>query len=270
MKLIRTKSSSIISIILIFFSMSILLYAYSTGITGATRKNGSGCICHNLSPSQNVTVTISGPDSIVAGQTGSYSVTIKGGPLVRAGTDIAASTGTLAPQGPDLRLDNTDGELTHVLPKAPSGNAVTFNFFYTAPASTGTITLFANGNSVNFNGNADPGDMWNFAPNKTIVITSAFTGITDNRNINNYILNQNYPNPFNPNTNISFSIPASAHVTLEVYNSIGERVRTLVNEFKSAGNYSYNFNAASLASGVYYYRLTSGNFSEIKKMMFLK
>ena len=71
---------------------------------------------------------------------------------MRAGTDIAASTGTLAPQGSDLRLDQSDGELTHVTPKAPSGNAVTFTFLYTAPATTGTTILYANGNSVNFNG----------------------------------------------------------------------------------------------------------------------
>ena len=270
MKLLQKKSSIIISVLLIFLSTSILLYAYSTGITGATHKNGTGCICHNPLPSSNVTVTISGPDSLAAGQTGTYSVTIKGGPLVRAGTDIAVSTGTLAPQGSDLRIDQTFGELTHVAPKAPSGNEVTFTFFYTAPHSTGTIILYANGNSVNFDGIADQQDMWNFAPNKNVVITSAVTGITENNHITNYLLNQNYPNPFNPSTRINFSIPNSGQVKLEIFNAIGEKVKTLVNEFKSAGNYAYDFNAENFASGVYYYRLSAGNFSEIKKMILLK
>jgi hypothetical protein len=270
MKLFTKKSSTIISILLIFFSASILLYAYSTGITGKTRKNGTGCICHNPSPSTNVTVTISGPDSLIAGQTGTYTVTITGGPLVRAGTDIAASAGTLAPQGSDLRLDQSDGELTHVSPKAPSGNAVTFTFLYTAPTSTGTVTLYANGNSVNFNGTNDVGDMWNFAPNKSVVIASSVTGVAENNNIRSYILNQNYPNPFNPSTRISFSIPNSDHVKLEIFNTLGEKVKTLVNEFKFAGNYTYDFNAANFASGVYYYKLTTNSFSEIKKMMMLK
>lgn len=270
MKLLQKKSPIIISVLLIFLSTSILLYAYSTGIVGYTHKNGNGCTCHNPTPSANVSVVISGPDSLIAGQTGTYTVTITGGPLVRAGTDIAASTGTLAPQGSDLRLDQASGELTHVAPKAPSGNAVTFTFFYTAPHLTGTIILYANGNSVNFNGIADPGDMWNFAPNKNVVITSSVTGIADNNRITSYILNQNYPNPFNPSTRISFSIPTSTYVKLEVFNEIGAKVKTLVNEFKSAGNYSYDFNAANLASGVYYYRLSAGSFSEIKKMILLK
>jgi hypothetical protein len=270
MNLIKNRSSIIITILLIILSTSILLYAYATGITGATHKNGNGCTCHNLSPSSNVTVTISGPDSIVAGQSGTYTITITGGPLARAGTDIAASSGKLAPQDADLRLDQSDGELTHILPKAPSGNKVTFTFLYTAPATAGTATLYANGNSVNFNGNADNGDMWNFAPNKNVVITSVVSGVTKNNFVGNYILNQNYPNPFNPSTKIEFSIPVSENVRLDVFNSIGQKVKTLVNEFKSAGNYSYNFNASQFATGVYFYRLTSGNFSEIKKMVLMK
>ncbi|MDR3626815.1 MAG: T9SS type A sorting domain-containing protein [Ignavibacteriaceae bacterium] len=269
MKLIKYKASAAVSVILITLSTSILLYAYSTGITGRTHKNGDGCTCHNVSPSSNVTVTISGPDSLTAGQTGTYSVTITGGPLARAGTDIAASSGTLAPQGSDLRLDQSDGELTHVAPKAPSGSAVTFTFLYTAPTSTGTITLYANGNSVNFNGVNDAGDMWNFAPNKSVVVSSV-SGIARNNPISSYTLYQNYPNPFNPSTRISFSAPISGNVMLEIFNAIGVKVKTLVNEYKYAGNYSYNFNSSNFSSGVYYYKLTSGSFSETKKMIILK
>ncbi|MGA7723298.1 MAG: choice-of-anchor V domain-containing protein [Ignavibacteriaceae bacterium] len=255
---------------LIIAGSTILLYAYSNGITGKTLKNGNGCTCHNASPSQNVFVTISGPDTLIAGKTGTYTITIKGGPLVRAGTDIAASAGTLSPQGTDLRLDTGDGELTHVLPKAPLGIAVTFSFLYTAPNTAGNVTLYANGNSVNFNGIADPGDMWNFAPNKIITVNSTISGITNRNRPSGFHLNQNYPNPFNPSTIISFLIPDPGYVKLEVFNVLGLKIKTLVNEFKSAGNYSYDFNAVSFASGIYYYRLSTGSFSEVKKMLLLK
>jgi hypothetical protein len=85
-----------------------------------------------------------------------------------------------------------------------------------------------------------------------------------------YALDQNYPNPFNPNTKISFSIPVEGFVALDVYNSIGQKVATLVNENKTAGSYEVNFNAANLSSGVYFYKLTSGSFINTKKMILMK
>jgi len=85
-----------------------------------------------------------------------------------------------------------------------------------------------------------------------------------------YKLEQNYPNPFNPLTNIKFSIPKPGFVKLVIYNLLGEEVETLVNENLSQGNYKVDFNASALASGAYLYRLVSGNFSEIKKMVLVK
>ncbi|MEO8664723.1 MAG: T9SS type A sorting domain-containing protein, partial [Ignavibacteria bacterium] len=86
-----------------------------------------------------------------------------------------------------------------------------------------------------------------------------------------YRLEQNYPNPFNPSTTINFSIPTSSNVTLKVYDALGQEVGTLVDEFKSAGNYSANFTAASaLTSGIYFYTLTSDNFTATKKLMLVK
>jgi hypothetical protein len=86
----------------------------------------------------------------------------------------------------------------------------------------------------------------------------------------NYELSQNFPNPFNPNTVISYSLPSASDVKLIVYNSLGHTVKVLENEFKNAGNYSVNFNAAELPSGVYFYRIQAGTFIETKKMMLLK
>ena len=85
-----------------------------------------------------------------------------------------------------------------------------------------------------------------------------------------YSLNQNYPNPFNPTTTISYSIKSAGDVTLKVYDMLGTEVAYLVNERQEAGNYSIEFNAAELPSGIYVYRLASGNFMETKKLVLLK
>ena len=83
-------------------------------------------------------------------------------------------------------------------------------------------------------------------------------------------LKQNYPNPFNPTTTIQYSISSMADVRLEVYNVIGQRVAVLVNQQQTSGQYSVNFDASSLASGLYFYRLQSGGQVLTNKMMLIK
>jgi hypothetical protein len=85
-----------------------------------------------------------------------------------------------------------------------------------------------------------------------------------------YELSQNYPNPFNPATTINFSIPKSGLVTLKIYDMLGKEVATLVNELRNAGSHSIDFNASALSSGTYFYRIESGNFRDVKKMMLIK
>ncbi len=85
-----------------------------------------------------------------------------------------------------------------------------------------------------------------------------------------YGLSQNFPNPFNPVTTIRYQIPKISHVKLTVYDVLGNRVAELVNEEKSSGEYSVSFNASSLASGVYFYRLEAGNYVNSKKLILLK
>ena len=85
-----------------------------------------------------------------------------------------------------------------------------------------------------------------------------------------YSLSQNFPNPFNPSTVINFSVPKSGDVELKVFNTIGEEITSLINEYKEAGNYSIEFKAAGLSSGIYFYQLKSGNFASIKKMILIK
>lgn len=84
-------------------------------------------------------------------------------------------------------------------------------------------------------------------------------------------LSQNFPNPFNPSTMISFAVPNKSYVTLEVYDVSGKLVDRLINnELKTEGNYSYEFDGSTLSSGMYFYKLTAGNFTETKKMILLK
>ncbi len=83
-------------------------------------------------------------------------------------------------------------------------------------------------------------------------------------------LSQNYPNPFNPSTTINFDLPSDAFVTLKVFNVSGKEIANLVNEFKTTGYHSVNFNATGLSSGVYYYRLESNGISKIMKMALIK
>ena len=86
----------------------------------------------------------------------------------------------------------------------------------------------------------------------------------------NYHLYQDYPNPFNPSTNISFSIPQKSRVELIIYNTLRQKITTLVDEQKEAGNYTIEFDASNLPSSVYFYRISAGEFSQTKKLILLK
>lgn len=85
-----------------------------------------------------------------------------------------------------------------------------------------------------------------------------------------FILSQNYPNPFNPITNIKYEIPKDLFVTLKVYDLLGREIKTLVNEYKEAGNYIVSFNGSELSSGIYFYRIQAGNFIQVKRMVLIK
>lgn len=101
--------------------------------------------------------------------------------------------------------------------------------------------------------------------------TKSATDIVEEEGIpSKYMLHQNFPNPFNPTTNIKFSIPEAANVKLEIFNSLGKTEKILVNEYLSPGTHKVQFNAAGYPSGVYLYKLTTNNYSSVKKLILIK
>ncbi len=96
-------------------------------------------------------------------------------------------------------------------------------------------------------------------------VEDEFSGI-----INDYRLEQNYPNPFNPVTNISYSVPERVDVNISVYDILGNKIVTLINEEKDAGKYTIQFNGSALASGIYLYQMKAGNFIQSHKLILLK
>ncbi|HRE10694.1 MAG TPA: T9SS type A sorting domain-containing protein [Ignavibacteria bacterium] len=180
----------------------------------------------------------------------------------------------------------------------PYSGTVTYNTSISPSPSPGTLTpSFSPGNVRNFTGVSDsvlinttstanvPLGLY------TVTVTGAETGgprthfRTYQIRVGNFVgiqqtgsevpqvytLQQNYPNPFNPVTNINFGLPKGSFVTLKVYDMLGKEVASLVNNLNlAAGNYTYDFNAVNIPSGIYFYKLSAGEFSDVKKMTLIK
>lgn len=148
---------------------------------------------------------------------------------------------------PVITLTNTTSYVWFV----PGRKFPVFEIVYTTISINGT--QFGNNKTVNYNDGS------------TIGISNISTEIPDG-----YSLSQNYPNPFNPTTNLEFSIKNLEFVSLKVFNTLGKEIATLVNEKLSAGTYKYSFDAAGLTSGIYFYTLKAGTFTETKRMLLVK
>jgi len=104
----------------------------------------------------------------------------------------------------------------------------------------------------------------------TLIASASVTGISGNETPNLFKLGQNYPNPFNPSTKIDYSIAKTSNVKITVYNTLGKEVASFNNQNQAAGNHFVIFNANSLSTGVYYYKIEAGDFTDIKKMTLIK
>ena len=159
--------------------------------------------------------------------------------------------------------DSTGNELNSRI--YPTGNYI--ETYSTMKVSNGDL-IFVGDARYTFSENADiyilrTDSLLNAPPPIGIIQTE-----TENPRVS--FLYQNYPNPFNPNTAISFDLPVSGHTTLFLYDITGKIVKELVDAYKPAGNYTVKFDGSNLASGVYFYRLLSGNYSQTKKMVLIK
>lgn len=272
-----------INLLLVITFLSFIAYAnldYIHGIVGMTlRDGGIGCVCHNINPTPSVSVWIEGSDSLIINQTAQYKLYMTGGPAVEGGFNVASYYGTL--NSIDTLVSFLSGELTHSTPNPFVNDTVKWFFSYTAPDTLLTDTLYSVGNSVNGNGNPSQ-DQWNFGQNFVIhIIDNPVYVQNENLKPDGFVLYQNYPNPFNPFTNIRFSISDFGFVSLKVYDILGNEIATLVSEMKSPGNYNVEFSPESgimnlpavsqgPASGIFLYQLKVGNFTQTKKMLFLK
>jgi hypothetical protein len=136
-----------------------------------------------------------------------------------------------------------------------------------------TITVFNNAQVQNFNVtvSGEPTSI-SFDPENWILktVNSVVTGVDDDYLVDKYTLEQNFPNPFNPTTIIKFNLAKNGFTTLKLYDVLGNEITSIVNGMLEAGLHEIEFNASNLSSGTYFYTLTSGEYSESRKMILLK
>jgi len=130
----------------------------------------------------------------------------------------------------------------------------------------------AEGHSIEYDGDGEHSSDWVDQPTPTIGQENGIvTSLTREKTLpSEYILAQNYPNPFNPVTTIAYQLPQAGRVSIIVYDLLGSEVATLVNNVQSAGIHTVKWNAINVASGIYFYRLKAGSFTQTRKLVVIK
>ncbi len=239
--------------------------SYTAGYSGAPGKSSCASSCHG---GMGGTLVVTGfPAAYQPLRT--YSITVKhngGNKIVNfnATTRVGSSAtvaGTFAGGANSTLYTGADGGVyasPHSIDSAvfqwtaPAAGTATVNFYLAGYQGT---TSSANGQSSKV----------------TLTATESTTGVqSSNASPADFSLFQNYPNPFNPMTTIRFEIPQASVVRLSVLNLIGQEVSLVINEMKEAGSYQIQFDGNSIASGVYFYRLQAGSFSDTKRFVLLR
>jgi len=267
---------------LAFVSIAVIANVNETNLIGCTELNGYGCVCHTTERDTIVNVWVEGPESLLVGQTGYYKMFMTGGPAEAGGYNVAGRFGEMVLVDTfSFQHPMTLNELTQAfpLPFPTTQDTIYWEFGYKAlNSSPEWDTIYSCGLSLVWDTIPDFRDRWNFGLKFPVKILSVTDADKNLNRPNDFVLYQNYPNPFNPTTKIKYQIPnviaseakQSVLVTLKVYDAIGTVVRTLVNEEKSFGEYDVRFDASGLPSGIYFYKLEAGNYTETKKMLLLK
>jgi hypothetical protein len=264
--MMKTAMISLLSTLLFGFISMAYGHASYTGYSGAPGSNGAcASSCHGNSGG---TIEISGfPDFYLPGQEYEITISHAGGNAIRQfngscriGTG-SVNAGVITGGTNTVTYNNTH-ETNGIHFASANQNSGTFN--WTAPSSgTGDVSLYIAGLQGNMGG-----------LNTTLVILAQelTTGIGDE--IGNIPrgphLSQNYPNPFNAGTTIDFSVAAPGAIKLVVYDLLGREIETIIDGPVSSGNHSLAFDASRLSSGVYFYRLQTGETVLTKRMILLK
>ncbi len=199
-------------------------------------------------------------NGIVAHSTGAIRVTVNGGATWTAASSptTAAILGLSFPSGANFAWT-----IAGAIPYRSTNNGSNWSSQTVYPIS-GTLNHISFIDTSNGWGVTSSGEVIRYRPPGT-------TGVAGQADVpGEFVLEQNYPNPFNPSTEVRYQTSEVSHVLLTVYDVLGREVATLVNEVKPAGRYSVTFNADGISSGVYYYKMRSGNFAETKKMLLLR
>lgn len=192
-------------------------------------------------------------------------------PSIPAQTDPAQTVNSTTPHYHDITIKNltaTGSPYAGVIvgvPEMPITNIHLQNV--TISASKGLQIRNASVDTTNTSVLATSGSSYILEVNGMV---SGATLVNDVFTPKKFSLEQNYPNPFNPSTAIRFSIEKESHVKLDIFNALGQRVVTLIDQNMNAGNHEYNFNASELSSGVYFYRIIAGGFIQTLKMILLR
>ena len=223
-------------------------------ITG-TIKDASdlGVSISSLTPHRSPDGIVFDKDSLLAGDLkgSAFVVSLSNNSMIK----------TLGDTGQDLllvQLNKNSGNYSATVKKLVTG--------FLAPIGIELVGNILYINESGLQGNNNSPKLW------AVTLPSSITGIAEETNQLpvKFELEQNYPNPFNPTTKITFSLPKTNFVIIKVYDLLGRQVATLINKNKPAGNYTVEFNASKLTSGIYFYRMESGPFSQTKKLLLLK
>jgi len=259
---------------LTFITIVVIANVNETDLINCTELNGHGCVCHTVDRDTLVKVWVEGPESLYVGQTGYYKMFMAGGPAEAGGYNVAGRFGemvlvdTFSFQHP-LSMN----ELTQAfsLPFPTTHDTIYWAFGYKADeTSPEWDTIYSCGLSLVWDSIPDFHDRWNFGPKFPVKILTVTDVDEKLSHPSDFVLYQNYPNPFNPSTKISWQSTVGSWQSLKIYDVLGNEVQTLFNENKSAGKYEVTFDASGLPSGIYFYKLQAGNFTETKKMLLLK
>ena len=250
---------------------SAIIFIASVGQSGRTHVSStSGCSCHTASA--NCVMTITGPDTIIVNTVNTYTISFSGSGSSLGGSavDIATNIGKISTTDAKLKTSGSAGtELVMTGSRKTVATGTTYVVNITAPATAGAGKICATG--MWCNGSGSSGDNWADAPDKAITVVLGTTAVNENGLKKfDYSIEQNFPNPFNPSTSINYSLGVSGNVMLKVYDITGKEVSTLVNQFQNAGVHSVSFDASKMNSGVYLYTISSGSFSQTRKMVLNK